>query len=167
MHDIIANRLANRTWIGVMSIGCHTLWGVTNHCNRLAKEPLCRLHISLLASERSIAEQGGLALFFRGRGCAVWAVHGSLLINDVVTFFMIISVPQEAIPTLTVLSSDASCYTATSFLVSSNSGRDAGTAVETVITCTCCCSIASRLSSEIPLSVISVSRTSRVAKRAR
>src|SRR6266702_5328896 len=53
----------------------------------------------------------------------------------------------------------AGCYTATSSRVSSSSGRDAGTAVGAVITCMCCCSIASRLSSEMPLSVISVSRS--------
>src|SRR2546421_451719 len=59
------------------------------------------------------------------------------------------------------------CYTATSSLISSNSGRDAGTSAEAVITCICCCSIASRLSSEMPLSVINTSILLRGAKRAR
>ena len=59
------------------------------------------------------------------------------------------------------------CYTATSSLISSNSGRDAGTSAEAVIISICCCSIASRLSSEMPLSVIKTSIMLRGAKRAR
>jgi len=59
------------------------------------------------------------------------------------------------------------CYTATSSLISSNSRRDAGISTEAVITCICCCSIASRLSSEMPVSVISTSILLRRAKRAR
>ncbi len=52
-------------------------------------------------------------------------------------------------------------------LISSNSGRDAGTSAEAVIISICCCSIASRLSSEMPLSVINASIMLRGAKRAR
>ena len=62
---------------------------------------------------------------------------------------------------------DIGGYTAISSLVSSRSGREVGVGVGAVITWMWCCSIASRLSLEMSLSVISVSRSSRVAKRAR
>src|SRR6266700_615829 len=48
MHDISAERLADGTWIGVMSIGCHPLWGMSNHCNSLAEELLCGIHVPFL-----------------------------------------------------------------------------------------------------------------------
>ena len=48
MHDLVAENLTNRTWIGVMSIGRYPLRGVTNRCDSLAEELLCCLHITFL-----------------------------------------------------------------------------------------------------------------------
>src|SRR5690349_7527700 len=48
MHDLAAEHLTNRTWIGVMSIGRYPLRGVTNRCDSLAEELLCCLHIAFL-----------------------------------------------------------------------------------------------------------------------
>ncbi len=46
VHDISAQRLANGTWIGIMSISCHPFWGMADSLESLlaqiaARHPYC------------------------------------------------------------------------------------------------------------------------------
>jgi hypothetical protein len=50
VEHVTAQGLADRSWIGVMAIGRHPLWGMTNDIDGLLEKALGRLHISLLGS---------------------------------------------------------------------------------------------------------------------
>ena len=49
MDDIVAKRFANRTGVGIMAIGCHSFWSVSNHIDGLLEKAFGCFHISLLA----------------------------------------------------------------------------------------------------------------------
>lgn len=52
VEHVTAKGLADRPRVGVMSIGCHPFWGVTNHIDGLLEKTLGRFHISLLTDHR-------------------------------------------------------------------------------------------------------------------
>jgi len=52
MNGLTAKGLADRTRIGVMSIGRHPLWSVAYHISGLLEKALGCLHISLLTHHR-------------------------------------------------------------------------------------------------------------------
>ena len=49
MENIAPQRLADRSWVGVMPVGRHPFWRVSNRLDCLQEKPLSCLHISLLA----------------------------------------------------------------------------------------------------------------------
>jgi hypothetical protein len=52
MEDLITQRLADGTGVGIMPIGRHPLWSVAYHLGGLPEKALGRLHIPLLAQHR-------------------------------------------------------------------------------------------------------------------
>ena len=49
VNDLTAQGLADGTRVGIMPIGRHSLWGVTNHIDSLLEEALRCFHVSLFA----------------------------------------------------------------------------------------------------------------------
>jgi hypothetical protein len=51
MNDLSAQGLADGTWVGIMPVGRHSLWGVTIHSDYLSEEAFGRRHIPSLGSQ--------------------------------------------------------------------------------------------------------------------